>query len=161
MRCFAYNLYGSVSAISLVGWGGRRETKILINLVRLLNCHLATVNVTAERQLLMVLCRKQDPSRHRGVHTALGIFLDTGPVFIWQAYEASRNFFLERKNEMTWTPGEHFYLLSLGKAGTTAWEGEWYANIMQINLWVPPLFSHSLGSWTMSCVFSFFVPPSS
>lgn len=73
----------------------------MINLVRLLNCHLATVNVTAERQLLMVLCRKQDPSRHRGVHTALGIFLDTGPVFIWQAYEASRNFFLERKNEMT------------------------------------------------------------
>lgn len=35
------------------GWGGRRETKILINLVRFMNCHLVTVNVTAEGQLLM------------------------------------------------------------------------------------------------------------
>lgn len=50
-----YNLYSFVSAISMEGWGGRRETKILINLVRLMNRRLVTVNVTAEGQLLMFL----------------------------------------------------------------------------------------------------------
>lgn len=49
------NLYGFVSAISTEGRGGRRETKILINLVRRMTRHLVTVNVTAEGQLLLFL----------------------------------------------------------------------------------------------------------
>lgn len=43
-----------VSLAQFLGGGavvGRRETKILINLVRFMNCHLVTVNVTAEGQL--------------------------------------------------------------------------------------------------------------
>lgn len=79
-----YNLYGFVNAISTAGWGGAQETKILMNLVRLMNCRLVTVNVTAEGQLLMFSLGNKIWA-HTVRYTALRIFLETRPVFIWQA----------------------------------------------------------------------------
>lgn len=46
-------IYMVLLAMSMEGRGGRQETKILINLVRLMNRRLVTVNVTAEGQLLV------------------------------------------------------------------------------------------------------------
>lgn len=87
------------------GRGGRQEAKILINLVRLRNCRLVNVRVTAEGQLLMFSLGNKiwAPSWD----TQLSDYSSkTGLSSFGKPREASRNFLLE--GETTMNSGECF-----------------------------------------------------